>query len=113
MALSEDIKVKVMAKIEKLQLELREMQVDHKSAWEMYGSELCGLGMLDEEEALRKKLQLLTDYYQGNFDIIENEKRFKFELETVNSSIIGLSKRRKLLESCLRSITEAKEGIFD
>ncbi len=48
-----------MKKIEKLKQELALLEALHKTAWDMYGSELCAAEMMRKERVLRDKISKL------------------------------------------------------
>lgn len=47
---------KILKGIDKKKATLEEMKEHHKSAWDIYGSELCAGGMLSEEEKLQVEI---------------------------------------------------------
>jgi len=42
--------------IEELEKELEELKASNKASWDMYGSELCAGGMIEEEIALEREI---------------------------------------------------------
>ena len=126
MFLSSELKEKIRAKIRNLNVKrsdlyekLHQKREFNSQAWNQYGSELCGLSMLDEElkisneaDEATNQMNLLEDYILGKIDIVADEEKFSAEMRDVDRRLTALMVRKVDLTKILNKIAEAKKDIF-
>ncbi len=128
MELAEDVRQKVVIKIEQLKIKVSVLceQLQYVQDLSRAFSEGLSIGFYTGDEVfnevnglrgvvsyLERQIRILENYLNGSIDIIADEERLKSEALKVEDDLAKLQMRKLDLQDRLQIITEAKKGIFD